>query len=167
MAENMENMQEIPKTKAECEAAGGTWHEEDGTCTLTADGTNATQSVTPDVASLLRENERLKAQLDVRNKQIKQAIGVANRANDERKAREEAEKDRLIQSIQMDGKFDKDELKKKSLDELNIMRMTLDKSLEKTFASVAAELDAMNHKKEPLLTAGAWDSKKKDWVGGT
>ena len=117
-------------------------------------------------ASLRRENERLKTQLDVREKQLRQAMDIAERANDERKAREEAEKGRLIQSIQMDGKFTKDELDGKTLDDLNTIRFTLDRSIEKTFANVAAEIDERKRKRQPLLTVGDWDPETKSWKGG-
>jgi hypothetical protein len=119
-----------------------------------------------DVAELLRENEMLKGQIAVREKQLRQAIEIANRANDERKAKDNAEKQRLISSIQMDSKFSKEELNEKSLADLQTIRITLDKSIEKTFASVAAEIDAASRKRSPHLTAGAWDPVKKQYVGG-
>lgn len=119
-----------------------------------------------DTADILRENEMLRAQILTREKQLRQAIDIANRANDERIAKDEADKLMLISSIQMDSHFTKDELTKKKLGELQTMRLTLDKSIEKTFASVAAEIDAANRKQEPHLTAGAWDPVKKQWVGG-
>ena len=124
------------------------------------------QKQSPGDADLYREIEMLKAQLKTRETQLKQAIDIANRANNERKAKDEAEKSRLIESIQLDSKFGKDELQAKSLGELQTMRLTLDKSLEKTFANVAAEIDAERRKREPLLTAGAYDPETKRWVGG-
>ena len=106
----------------------------------------------------------LRGRLEVRERQIKQAIGIANRANEENKAKDNAQKIMLIDSIQMDSEFTKDALAKKNLHELQTIRLTLDKSMEKTFASVAAEIDAAKRKKVPHLTAGAWDGEK--WVGG-
>jgi LPS O-antigen subunit length determinant protein (WzzB/FepE family) len=117
-------------------------------------------------ADLLRQIEMLKAQVDTREKQLKQAIDIANRANDAQKARDEAEKAKLIDSITMDSHYTKDALQNKPLTELQIMRTTLDCSIEKTFASVAAEMDQNNRKHAPLFTAGAWDSKTQTYVGG-
>jgi len=117
-------------------------------------------------ADLMRQVEMLKAQVETREKQLRQAIDIANRANDERKARDEAEKGKLLDSIIVDSHFTKDELKDKSLSELQTMRITLDKSIEKTFASVAAEMDEAKRIKQPFLTAGAWDAQNKKWVGG-
>ena len=117
-------------------------------------------------ADLRREIAMLRSQVDTREKQLRQAIDIANRANDERKAKDEAEKAKLIDSIQMDSKFDKTELQGKSLADLQTIRITLDKSIEKTFASVAAEMDESNHKKTPYFTVGAWDSKTQSYVGG-
>jgi hypothetical protein len=154
-----------PVNQTECEAVGGTWNEETKTCKMPEKNPSVPGGT--DMASLLRENEMLKARVTLREKQLKQAIGIANRANDERKAKDEAEKQSLIQSIQIDGKFSKDELEKKSLDELHTIRFTLDRSIEKTFANVAAEIDEAKRKRQPHLTAGAWDSEKKQWVGGT
>ena len=117
-------------------------------------------------ADLMREIDMLKAEVKVRNTQLRQAIDIAQRVNDERKAREDAEKTRLIDSLIIDGKFNKDDLAKNTLAELQIMRTTIDKALEKTFVSVAAELDAENKKHEPYLTVGAWDAKTQSWKGG-
>lgn len=153
-----------PVNQTECEAAGGTWDEETKTCKMPEKIPKAPGA--SDYASLLRKNEMLEARVALREKQLRQAIGIANRANDERKAKDEAEKQSLIQSIQMDGKFSKDELEKKNLDELHTIRFTLDRSIEKTFANVAAEIDAAKRKRQPLLTAGSWDPEKKKWVGG-
>lgn len=124
----------------------------------------------PAMADLVRENEMLRSQLAVREKQLRQSLDVANRAIDERKARDNAEKERLITSIQMDSHFTKDELQKKSLADLQTVRLTLDKSIEKTFASVAAEIDEAKRKKKPFLTAGYWAGKDANgndvWKGG-
>jgi len=117
-------------------------------------------------AELLRKIEILEAQLSTREKQLRQAIDIANRANDERKARDEAEKSKLIDSIVLDSHFSKDDLKQKSLAELQTMRITLDKSIEKTFASVAAEIDEAKRAKRPRLTVGAWDAATQTWKGG-
>lgn len=121
---------------------------------------------TPSMGDLIRENEMLRARIKVREDQLKQAIEIANRANDQNKAKDNAQKRMLIDSIQMDSHFAKDELEKKTLSELQVIRLTLDKSMAKTFASVAADIAAENQKKQPLLTAGAWDREKKRWVGG-
>jgi hypothetical protein len=115
---------------------------------------------------LRRKNEMLQAQIDTREKQLKQAIDIANRANDEHKARDEADKAKLIDSIMMDSKFGKDDLTGKSLQDLQTMRITLDRSIEKTFASVAADIEASKHSKQPLLTCGFYDAATKSWKGG-
>jgi len=120
----------------------------------------------PVMGDLLREIEMLKTQVEIREKQLRQAIDIAGRANSERKAREDAEKERLINSIVLDSKFGKDELDKKSLGDLQTIRTTLDKSIEKTFASVAADLAEAQRKKKPHLTAGYYDSATKTWKGG-
>ena len=122
-------------------------------------------AVTSD-ADLLNKIAMLEARLDTREKQLKQAIDIANRANDERKALDEKEKAKLIDSIQQDSKFTKDDLKDKSLSELNTMRITLDRSIEKTFASVAAEMDEAKRSKQPLFTVGYFDSKTQSYKGG-
>jgi hypothetical protein len=120
----------------------------------------------PGDVALLKEVEMLKARVALREKQLKQAIDIANRANDKRKAEQEAEKQSLILSIQSDSKFSKDELEEKTLEDLQTMRLTLDRSIEKTFANVAAEIDAANRKQEPYLTAGYFDPATKTWKGG-
>ena len=114
---------------------------------------------------LLRKIDMLEARVALREKQLKQAIGIADRANDERTAKNQAEKLGLIQSIQIDSKFSKDELTKKSLADLQIIRHTLDRSIEKTFANVAADIQN-NRKKAVSYTAGYFDSATKTWKGG-
>lgn len=160
-------MSEVPKTKAECEAAGGVWSEEEGVCTLTNSGTSGSNSVIPD-ADLMRENEMLKAKITLREKQLKQAIDIANKANQQQKAKEDAEKQSLISRIVLDSnnKFTPENLKDKTLSELHLMKTVLDTSLDQTFTSIAAYQAEADSRKKPLLTAGAWDSKKKSWVGG-
>ena len=151
-----------PLNQTQCESMGGTWNDETQTCTLP----ETIDKGALDQASLLRKIEMLKAQVRLREDQLQQAIGIATRANDERKAREAAEKAQLIQSIQIDGKFPKDELESKSVDELTTIRYTLDRSLEKTFASVAADFEAQRRKREPQLTAGYYDRDTGTWKGG-
>jgi hypothetical protein len=134
-----------------------------------ADAEKAVLDITPvgsTDADLMRENNMLKTQLINRESQLRQAVDVVSRANDEKKAKEEADKITLIDSIMIDGKFSKDELTKKSLSELQIIRTTIDKTLERTFASVAAELDEAKHTRKPLLSAGYFDSATQTWKGG-
>lgn len=148
-------------TEEACVAAGGEWNGATQLCTMPH-----TEELKTD-ADLQREVEMLRARLQVREKQLSDAIGTANKANTKFQAEAKAQKEMLVNSIQMDSNFSKDELEKKNLSELQIIRLTIDKSQVKAFASVAAELDAANRKKKPFLTAGAWDSQKKQWVGGT
>ena len=128
---------------------------------------NQTQQIKTD-AELMRENESLRAKIELREKQLKQAIDIANKANAAQKAKEDAEKESLITQIVLDtnNKFTPEELKDKTLSELRLMKTVVDKSLDQTFASIAAYQADAERRKEPLLTVGAWDSKKKDWVGG-
>jgi len=117
-------------------------------------------------AELLNKIAMLEGRIDVREKQLKQALDWKNRRDDEDNARELKEKVKLIDSIQQDSHFSKDELKDTTISELQTMRKTLDKSIEKTFVSVSAELDEQKRKSAPHLTAGAWDNTEKKWVGG-
>jgi len=121
---------------------------------------------TPAMGDLIKETEMLRARLKLREDQLKQAIEIANKANAQTKAKDDAQKTMLITSIQMDSDFTQEELSKKHLTELQTIRLTLDKSMQKTFASVAADIDAAKRKKGPFLTVGAWDREKKQWVGG-
>ncbi|MFA5365919.1 MAG: hypothetical protein WC325_12120 [Candidatus Bathyarchaeia archaeon] len=126
------------------------------------------QNVVANDLDLLRKVERLEAQVKVREDQLKQAIDIANKANDQQKVRDEAEKIDLIERIVVDSnrKFTPSELADKSLRELNLIKLAIDKSLDATFASVAALQAEQNRKNQPLLTAGAWDNKSQSWVGG-
>ena len=114
-------------------------------------------------AALMQENEMLKAQLKVREDQLKQAIAIANKANDQQKARDEAEKADLINRIVVDtaGKITKDELADKPLRELVLIKTYTSKSLDSTFASIAA----LQAEKDKAKTFGIdyWDSKAQEW----
>lgn len=112
-------------------------------------------------ADLLNKIKMLEARIEVREKQLNQAIDVAKRANDEKAAADTAEKARLIDSIVRDSHFSKDELKDRSLPQLHDMRLTLDKSIEQTFASVAAQLDEA--KKPKLQGVDYWDIASQSW----
>jgi hypothetical protein len=132
---------------------------------MSTDTQTTTTTVQTD-AELLKKIAMLEARVETREKQLKQAIDIANRANDEAKARETKEKEGLISSIQQDSKFTVEDLKDKSLSDLQTIRITLDRSIEKTFASVAAEIDEQKRSHQPQLTLGMYDSTKKTWVGG-
>jgi len=119
-----------------------------------------------DIASLLRKNELLEARLQLRENQLKQAIDIAARFNEEKEAKEHAARKMLIDSIKMDSSFTEKFLSKKSTPEIQAMRLTLDKTMSKTFASVAADIALEKRRNTPHLTAGAWDSKLQRWVGG-
>lgn len=118
------------------------------------------QTVVTD-AELMRENAMLRSRVELREKQLQEAIDVANRANTEASARQDAEKARLIDSIVLDSKFRKEDLTTKTLPELQTMRLTLDKSIIQSFANVAAEMEAAN--KPKLMGVDYWDPTSKEW----
>ena len=122
--------------------------------------------ISADYAELAKGYEMQKVEIDRLKTQLRQAIDIAQRANDKEKARGEAEKERLIMSIMQDSKYAKEALTVKSLDELCIIRTAIDHTIEKTFASVAAEIDEARKPKHDNLTVGEWDPEKKQWKGG-
>jgi len=130
-------------------------------------------AVTPPKASpgdtklLLDKIAMLEAKVAVREDQLKQAIEIASRANDERNATTEAERQSLINSIKLDSKgYTTDELDKKSLQSLVDIRTAIDKTVEPQFASVIAAMDADKKKIRSLLTVGYYDSASDTWKGG-
>ena len=151
------------KTQADCESAGGTWNTATSTCTL-----SHSSDLPKSDAELIRENESLRAKVELREKQLQDAIKIANKAITIEKAKEDAERDSLVNRIVLDSnnKFKPEDLNDKTLSELRLIQTVLDKSLDQTFASIAAIQADAQRRKEPLLTAGAWDSKKKEWIGG-
>lgn len=122
--------------------------------------TDSSPTVVTD-ADLLNKIKMLEARIEVREKQLNQAIDVAKRANDEKIAADAAEKSRLIDSIVRDSHFKHDELKDRTLTQLHDMRLVLDKSIEQTFASVAAQLDEA--KKPKLQGVDYWDIASQSW----
>ena len=130
--------------------------------------TDAKQTVIVNDVSLIKENEMLKAKVDKLEGYLKQAIDVANKANEMQKAKDEAEisdlTDRIVAAS--NNRLTVDSLKGKTLDELRLIKTTLDLSMQDTFASVAALQSERDRKHAPLLTVGKWDSKTQSWVGG-
>ena len=126
-----------------------------------------TPPASPGDADLLNKIAMLEAKLKVREDQLKQAIEIAGRANDEKKATEKAEKESIIGSILIDSKgYTTDELQGKTLPALREIRMAIDKTSAPKFAAVIASMDAEKHKMRPQLTAGYYDAATKTWKGG-
>jgi hypothetical protein len=117
-------------------------------------------------ADLIRENAMLKAELEARKNQIKQATDLFNRLTAEKTATEEAEKQRLIDTIMQDSTYQKDQLIGKDMNTLREINTTLNLNNNKAFASVAADMAEQAHKAKVHLTVGAWDAQKKVWIGG-
>jgi hypothetical protein len=117
-------------------------------------------------ADLMRENSMLRAEVEARKNQIKQATDLVTRVNQERKAAEDAEKNRLIDTIMADSAYTKDQLVGMDLKDLQTINTTLKLNNNKTFAAVAADIAAQEQRAKVQLTAGAWDAVEKKWVGG-
>jgi hypothetical protein len=117
-------------------------------------------------ADLMRENQMLRAEVEARKNQIKQATDLVTRVNQEKKAAEDAEKTRLIDTIMADSAYSKDQLEAKDLKTLQEINTTLKLNNNKTFAAVAADLAEQESRKKVFLSAGAWDAQKQSWVGG-
>ncbi len=117
-------------------------------------------------ADLMRENQMLRAEVEARKNQIRQATDMITRVNQERKAAEDAEKSRLIDTIMQDSAYSKDQLVGMDLKDLQTINTTLKLNNNKTFASVAADIAEQERKNKVFLTVGAWDSAKKTYVGG-
>ena len=145
-------------TQTMCETQGGKWVN--GGCVMP-------DSAVTDV-SLMRDNEMLKARVKVLEDHLRQAIEIANKANDAKKAKDEAEREDLLKRIVVDSnnKWTETELSGKSLSDLKLINTTLTKSQDATFASIAAMQAEIDHKKKPTLTLGYFDSETKTWKGG-
>ena len=145
------------KTQASCEEAGGTWDAETGTCKMPEKPMGDADLI----RKLMGENEMLKAQLKVRTDQVKQATNIAIKANDAQAARDAAERENLITQIVSDSnhRFTADQLKDKTLKELQLMNTVIQTSYDQTFASVAALQAEHDRKIKPQLTAGFYAGK--------
>ena len=152
------------KTQDTCEKAGGVWDAANGTCKK-GDASMDDKSL---IRKLMRENEMLKAEVKVRTDQVRQATDIAIKANDAQKARDEAERQVLIDKIVVDSnrKFTPETLADKNMRELQLINMAIQTSLDHTFASVAALQAEQDSHKAPLLTVGKWDAATQKWIGG-
>lgn len=112
---------------------------------------------------LMRENEMLKAKVTKLEGYLSQAIDIANKANDQAKVREEAEKADLIDRIKVDSnnRISPETLKNKSLNDLRLIKTTLDVSRDDTFASVAALQAEKDSKKNYGIDY--WDRETQQW----
>ena len=115
---------------------------------------------------LMRENNMLRAEVEARKNQIKQATDLVTRVNQERKAAEDAEKTRLIDTIMMDSIYTKEQLTGMDFKELQTINTTLKMNSNKTFASVASDIAVQEAKNKVQFTLGKWDSRQGKYVGG-
>jgi hypothetical protein len=126
------------------------------------------QTDTQTYADVVQQLELKKAELKLREDQLRQAIEIANKANDQKKARDAAEKQDLIDRIIIDsnGKVTVDELQDKSLRDLVLIKTFASKQLDSTFASIAALQSEKDQRAKPHLTVGYYDNATKTWKGG-
>jgi len=118
-------------------------------------------------AELYQKVATLEAKLKTREDQLREAVDFKLKVDAEKIGKDAAEKQSLIDMIIIDGKFSRDELQKESLETLRVRCETLDRGLDKHFASVAAMDKAERERKnQPYLTVGAYDSETKTWKGG-
>jgi hypothetical protein len=151
-----------------CEARWDVAHQTNPDVAPPASSSAATGPPPVGDADLMRELEMTKAKLKLREDQLRQAIDIANTANERDKAKQAAEREYAITQIVMDsdGKWTRDELKDKNMRELNLIRTTQDKTLNHTFATVAALQAEVDRKKKTYLTAGYFDPATQTWKGG-
>ena len=148
------------------ESKGFTYKTEGEKPTLSETPKTDTAPATKTDAELIRENAMLRAELEARKNQIKQATDLVTRVNMERKASEDAEKLRLEDTIMADSAYTKDQLDKMELKDLQTINTTLKLNNNKTFAAVAADIAAQETRNKVVLTIGRYDSATKAWVGG-
>jgi hypothetical protein len=159
----MSEPEQTPTTQTECESMGGTWNAESGTCSFPKEKVSQ-----PTDAEVLRDNEMLRARVKVLEDHLREAITIANKANDAQQARNDAERKDLIKRIVIDSnnKWNEKELTGKSLSDLKLINTTLTKNQDATFASIAAMQAEIDRKQKPQLTLGYYDSQTKSWKGG-
>ncbi|MCL2641962.1 MAG: hypothetical protein FWD52_00365 [Candidatus Bathyarchaeota archaeon] len=106
-------------------------------------------------ADLQSKNERLQLEIDKLKNQQKIAVDIANKAITDQKIRDEAERQTLIAElvVDSDGQWTQTELDKLSTRELNLVKITLTKRTDATFASIAAYNDEQKRMNAPKLTA--------------
>ncbi len=122
-----------------------------------------------EIETLRRENEMLKNESTQLKGQLQEATDSFKDFTGKERVREEAERKDIIDTLDRatEGKIGKDILEKMSLGELYVAKMTWDKTHSKSFASIIAAQDAESKRPKPAtLTVGAWDSDKKQWIGG-
>jgi hypothetical protein len=104
---------------------------------------------------------------DLQLKEVQSQLKTSNDALDVAKAKiaeiEGDEKIRLIDEIVKKSKFTADELKDKSVDELRVASVSLDKA-KFPAKGIGKAGDSGTEAKPSGLTAGRWDPAKKDWV---
>jgi len=162
-------MSEIPKTKEECEAAGGTWNAETGTCKLP----ETTDTVSLDAhRAVLAKNESLKIRVQQLEKIVDEATQRFNLTQARYETAEKAEKDSLIQFFIEDSKdnmghpsLTADDFKNFDLKQLYDHKKLLAKSGSTGFISVARQRQEDAHKK-PHGTVGIYNPSTKKWEDG-
>jgi hypothetical protein len=108
---------------------------------------------------LRRENEMLKLKTLKLEEQRSQAIDMVNKAVEQKKIVDEANRKALIAQLVVDtnGKWTEPELDTKTIGELNLIKTCYMKSTNDTFASIAAYEQEQNRQSAPKLTAFGTD----------
>ncbi len=116
-------------------------------------------------ADLISANAMLRAEVEARKNQIRQASDLFNRISAEKDAAVLAEKNRVVDSIMEDvPKANRDDYAAKDLKTLQDINTALKMMSNRAFASVAASDAEQERRSKPQLTAGKWDGKT--WIGG-
>jgi hypothetical protein len=163
-------LSEKPKTKEECDAAGGTWNAETGTCKLP---TALEGDVPLEVhKALLAKNEVLKLRVTQLEKVVDEATKRFNLTQAQYETAEKAEKDSLIAYFIEDSKdktgqptLSADDFKDFSLKQLYDHKKLLAKSGSTGFVSIAQQRqeDAI---RKPHGTVGIYNPVTKQWEDG-
>jgi hypothetical protein len=123
---------------------------------------------TGDYASLIRRHEILKKRYDENIMYLKQATKIIKHFQEEKAARDLAEKHELAVQLEAKSKggLKYKDLMNESSESLEKMRLAIDSSTPKNFTSVSALLAESDARKQPQLTVGEWDPVAKKYKGG-
>jgi len=146
------------KSKEECEQA---WLQQDQKGDKPA-------PMAQDYATLFKEHEMTKVKLQQTTDMLREATKIIERINEEKDAREIAEKFNLATQLERlsEGRLKHADLMKESMEQLSTRMATADQIKPTNSVSVAMLMAESEEKRKPQLSVGQWDPIKKQWIGG-
>jgi len=144
------------KERAECEKIWDESHQP------------ATPLDKKDFGDLVSQIEMQKVKIGQLEAALREATDIIKKVNTERDAVTDARKYEISLELEKDseGRLKHRELMKESLENLSIIKKTIDLARPKTFVSLSQKIAEDQKQQKPSLSVGEWNPETKKYEGG-